>query len=48
MKNNISKIGSLIILALIMSGCSQQKNRAQDEVEAIKGVKNIYKLLRGR
>ena len=42
MKNYILKIGSLIILALIVSGCSQQKNRAQDEVEAIKGVYKTY------
>ena len=29
-------------MALIMSGCSQQKNREQDEVEAIKGVYKTY------
>ena len=42
MKNYILKTGSLIILALIMSDCLQQKNRAQDEVEAIKGVYKTY------
>jgi uncharacterized protein (TIGR02246 family) len=42
MKNYILIIGSLFILVLIMPGCSQQKNRAQDEVETIKGVYKTY------
>jgi uncharacterized protein (TIGR02246 family) len=42
MKNYILIIGSLITLALIMPGCSQQKDRNRDEVEAIRDVYKKY------